>query len=132
MLLSEITVDPPGGQARLPLTREEIAQAVDGFRVYWTLRTGDVEASAFLEMLLASNSLRFCACACAFADDVAGCMRELRLAPLRYRPRPRPRARRSRQGHGGSRRERGPPGSDDDGGGDPPSRSAAPRIGARP
>lgn len=88
MLLSEITVDPPGGQARLPLTREEIAQAVDGFRVYWTLRTGDVEASAFLEMLLASNSLRFCACA--FADDVAGCMRELRLAPLRYRPRPRP------------------------------------------
>ena len=59
MLLSEITVDPPGGQARLPLTREEIAQAVDGFRVYWTLRTGDVEASAFLEMLLASNSLRF-------------------------------------------------------------------------
>ena len=125
MLLSEITVDPPGGQARLPLTREEIAQAVDGFRVYWTLRTGDVEASAFLEMLLASNSLRFCACACAFADDVAGCMRELRLAPLRCRPRARARR---RQRHGGSRCERSPPSDDGDGDPLPPPRSLARRA----
>ena len=123
---------------RLPLTQEEIAWAVEDFRVYWSLPTGDIEAPAFLELLLASDVLRFCACECAFAEDVTKCirdrMRQLRLNSLRRRPRAR--ARRSRQRHGGRRCERGPPGSDDgssDGGSGPPARLAASHVrGARP
>jgi hypothetical protein len=55
-------------------------------------------------------------CACALGTPGTSCMR-----------RPRVRARRSRQGHGGSRRERGPP---DDGDGPPPS--GKPLSGRRP
>jgi len=101
-----------------PPPTEEIARA-NVFRVYRSLGVADEEAAALLEWLLAQDSaLRFCSCECAFAEDVAGCMRRLRLSRLRCRPRARARR---RQRHGGSRCERSPPSDDGGGSSDPPS-----------
>src|SRR5215510_11601284 len=113
-MLPEITA------AALPPTKEEIARAsADAFRVYRLLGIIDAEAATLLEWLLVQDSaLRFCPCECAFAEDVVGCMRRLRLSRLRYRPRARARR---RQRHSGSRCERGPPGDDDGGDGDGPA-----------
>jgi hypothetical protein len=68
-------------------------------------------------LLAWDSALRFCPCECAFAEDVVGCMRRLRLSRLRYRPRARARR---RQRRGGSRSERSPPSDDDGGSSDPP------------
>lgn len=139
MLLNFILAPAPAqlGQARLPPTQEEID---DVFHIDWALGTGSLDSSAYLNFLLVRSSL----CPeCALADDVAGCMRRLRLVRLRSRPRAA-RARRSRQGHGGRRggdggRDDGGGGSSDGGssddGGPPPPRSGAPRVldhGGRP
>src|SRR5262245_31773613 len=110
-----VSIPPHLGQVCLPPTQEEIARASeDAFRIFWSLGIVDFEAAAYLEFLLARDStLRFCPCECAFAEDVVGCMRRLRLSRLRCRPRARARRRR----HSSGRSERGPPPDDDGGGG---------------
>jgi hypothetical protein len=86
----------------LPPTQAEIAQAL--------------EPAFWVELWVQLHAMpQFCPCA--FASDRTSCLRRLRLSRLRYRPRARAR----RQRHGGSHRERSPPGDDGDGGGsDPP------------
>jgi len=118
---------PPAEREKLavrpPPTQAEIARASeDAFRISWSLGTVDIEATAYLEFLLAWDSaLRFCPCECAFAEDVVGCMRRLRLSRLRYRPRVRARRRQRRSARSC---ERGPP---DDGGGSDDGDGPGPR-----
>jgi hypothetical protein len=134
MLLNHTPALAQIGQPRLPPTQAEID---DVFHIDWALGTGNLDSSAYLEFLLVRSS----ACPeCALAEDVVGCMRQLRMRQLRLnrlRCRPRVRARRSRHRHGGSR-ERSPPSDDGGGGGSdgppppPPSRSRASFVAGRP
>src|SRR5262249_37635568 len=120
---------PPAEHEKLavrpPPTQAELARASeDAFRISWSLDTVDIEATAYLEFLLARDLVLrgFCRCECAFAEEVVGCVRRLRLSRLRHRPQARAR-RRQRCSAGGC--ERAPPGDDGDGD-DPPGRPSRP------